>query len=784
MQYKNFGIIFFEFLFFLALPFFCAAEDADSASDYFKIEKGCGITVDDSSAGKTTCKPWERGSQMTVEGINVGTCICANTCLSVPPNHYYYNDPANRTRQTNEQAITLPVVLAWDHVEAWQKEDGEYLWYWSAFSQGGKEAVTSKFFGALSYVLEIDNTQDVINDSKSSGNIFRQVLTVAEFNPTDKFYPCFFNSGRTVKWRVRPCCNEDGSNCMPEDQAPWWEFTTSFAPEPIIAKDPDWNGPAGASGIAFKGFQIKWCPVWLAKSNQYAKSYKLMATSDEKGAGTQNCHPLMVKNNQCQADDIFADSQTGEVITNFPIQGRQDHALFTRNQTYVWKMKTCFDDVAGQCSDWGQSWAFSAKTDPIGIPAAISPKNSTQNNDLAGLPLKLSWTIPDGANSFVYQASFLDGDQNTTWPAAPNNNSTAAEIGKFDATNLKADTEYKWRARACSQFNSQNCDGWSEWFSFRTTGRPPKAESLAATSGIPAIFSWEPVANAKSYNFSLAKNGTVAKITVLNNADLLRDAKYALNYPDIDQDQTYAWKIQTCAHGDGTVCGAWSQEKKLAVPKLAAVTNINPANGSTIYADQLSQNVSWGKAVGASAYRFKLSLATSHEKQECKQETIEKTTSLTLDRAELNCLGIYHLAIQPCVDSACKSAGPLAELKFTLGQKVPKTKSAFAVCSTGYDDPATPWNEREACQPKHFLLLVKIAIDFVLFRLAVLLLPVLALITGLLFYSNFKTPDIWRKVKLAWKAIAIGYALLLFAWAITGILLQIAGFSGLWFKIL
>ncbi|MFZ3074074.1 MAG: pilin [Minisyncoccales bacterium] len=788
MTYKNFRFA-AAFLFFaLAIPLFCRAENATTT--VFNFDQSCGATI--SGPATITCKNYQRGSQTSVETIEVATCICANTCLTMPPDHYYYDDPVAKTRQTDANAITLPVVLAWDPVEAWMNEAGEYVW--SGLGLNGQETVTSKIFGARSYLLEIDNANHELNESQSDGEIFRQILKTTEFNPTDQFYPCFFNSGRTIKWRVRPCCGEDGSYCMPADKAQWWEFTTSYAPEPIIAKDPDWNGQNKAAGIPFKGYQIKWCRVPLPESGQFAKSYRLMVTSDEKGSNTLNCHPLMVSNGQCRDDDILSDSNEGEVryITDhdnvvkniFPVQGRQDHALFTRNRTYAWKMKTCFDDTAANCSDYGQTWKFSTKNDPIGIPEAVTPKNSVQDNDLAALPLSISWTITDGANSFVYQTSFLDGDQKTGWPIVPNNNSGAAEKLLFDADNLKPDTQYKWRAKACAKFDSTDCDGWSDWFVFRTTGRPAKAESMAQTGGIPAVFSWEAVPGAKSYNFSIGKTGADGTIKILNDSDLLKNPKHTLGYPDIDQSQNYTWKVQTCAHADGTVCGAWSQEKTFAAPTLTAAANVEPAMESTIYADQLSQNISWDAVTGASAYHYVLSLTASKEKQSCTQEPIEKTISRVSDTVQLNCLGEYQLTVQPCVDAACKSEGPKSESKFTLDQHVPANKSSFAVCGTAYDDPDTQWNEREACQPKHTLLLIKIAIDFALFKLSIWLLPILALATGLLFYSPFGTPDILEKVKTWWKYIGIGYALLVFAWIITGFILQIAGFPGLWFKIL
>jgi len=122
-------------------------------TEYFNIGAGCGITVEDAPAGSITCRPWEKGSQVKVESIDVGTCICASECLTVPKNHYYYNDPINKTRQTNEQEITLPAVLAWDNVDGWINEEGGYLWQLGGL--GGDRSVNSKLFGARSYLWRL-----------------------------------------------------------------------------------------------------------------------------------------------------------------------------------------------------------------------------------------------------------------------------------------------------------------------------------------------------------------------------------------------------------------------------------------------------------------------------------------------------------------------------------------------------------------------------------------------------------------------------------------------------
>ncbi len=782
-------LIFFVFFAFAGI----AGAPALCMADTFNMSDTCDASVS-GSGGSVDCSSWQRGSKTNYKGIDVATCICVNTCLTTPANHYYYDDPVNKTKQ-EEGNVKLPVVLAWDEVPGWKITSGDYIWDWPAYpGASGKESATADIFAVRSYLLEIDNTNNDINDSKSAGGIYRKILTTNEFNPQELFYPCFFNSATTYKWRVRPCCNADGSNCQLEDNATWWTFTTSAAPEPIDPDDPDWNGSGGAASLSYDGMQIKWCKVYFQKTKKYATSYKLNVTSDE--SGSQACHPLLELNGQCKDDDIFADAITGKVhsiidtdgISKIPFpttnQGRQDHALFTRDRTYTWKLRTCYDEIARDCSDYGQKWTFSTKHDPIGVPTATSPKNNTAGNDLAPLPLSLSWTMPNGANSFVYETSFSGGAKNSGSSTVPNAKTGEDEKALFDADTMAADTVYQWRVKACSNYDSSNCDGWSEWFSFRTTGRPPKAGSLVSEGNIPITLSWESIDDAKSYNLSLQEAGSDAKIILLKGDEMMAAPEYAINYPVIDQGRTYYWKVQTCAHDDGTVCGDWSAENSFATGELDMPVGNSPTAGDTIYADQLTQELSWSEMSNAKAYHYILTLANSTDASDCDQDTIEGTTNKTSATVKMNCLGEYTLAVEACVDSQCQSVSPKGEWNFTLDQHEPQTKSSFAVCGASYDNPDTGWNERAACEPKHAAIMVKVILDFLLFKLSVFLMPFLIAATAFLYYSPFKTPDVIDKVKTAWKAIGIGYALLFCAWVIVGVILSIVGFSGLWWKIL
>jgi len=365
----------------------------------------------------------------------------------------------------------------------------------------------------------------------------------------------------------------------------------------------------------------------------------------------------------------------------------------------------------------------------------------------------------------------------------PNPDSSLSEQAWFDADNLRPNTTYQWRVRACSNFDSTNCDGWSPWFSFVTTGRPPKANSLTATNDIPATFSWEAVEGARSYNFSLQAAGKDPVVTLLNDGQFLEKPIYTVNYPDIDQETTYYWKVQTCAHSDGTVCGEWSVENSITTGAITTPQPKQVLQGETIYADQLNHQLGWSEIKGSAAYHYKLSLVNPAETN-CQQNDIEGITQQTMVNLRMNCLGEYTMAVEACVDKQCQSTSPQGKWSFTLAQKTPTSKNNLAVCGSGYDKPETLWNEREECAPKHIALFIKIVLDFLIFKLSFFLLPIMVAVTAGLFYAPFRTPELLDRVKTTWKAIGIGYLLLLFAWIIVGILLSLIGFKGLWWKIL
>jgi len=68
--------------------------------------------------------------------------------------------------------------------------------------------------------------------------------------------------------------------------------------------------------------------------------------------------------------------------------------------------------------------------------------------------------------------------------------------------------------------------------------------------------------------------------------------------------------------------------------------------------------------------------------------------------------------------------------------------------------------------------------------LALLLLPIMALVTGGLFYLAQDKTNLATRAKDIWKKIGIGYAVLFFSWIIVSIIMALAGYGALWNQIL
>jgi hypothetical protein len=110
-------------------------------------------------------------------------------------------------------------------------------------------------------------------------------------------------------------------------------------------------------------------------------------------------------------------------------------------------------------------------------------------------------------------------------------------------------------------------------------------------------------------------------------------------------------------------------------------------------------------------------------------------------------------------------------------------------CGRSSNYPDTPWDETERCQIKHLFILVYAIIDFFLWKIIPIILVLLALASGAIFYFSLQSqnPEPLATVKSLWKAAGIGLAVVFLGWTAISLFLAILGYRvglfGPWWQI-
>jgi len=835
-------------------------------------------------------KSWQKCVSNTTQSSDDGyfsyfiTGYCNKDCLSYVEQPKYYDDPEKpgiQTQGDNAAKIKLPVVLAWKDVPGFGDNSSTRALCSgrdSDCNHSGPSPVSGNGYGPITYRIQIwddsasgiDNfnilpnrlnsqpdiglvssgIEDGVNGKKAFFAVLSQSGEKSGFNSRTHGGLCFFNSTDTYHWRVKACCDDAGTSCKDYKPNEWWTFTASTAPELYNPLDSDWNG-AKSVVESFKDIvpakePLKWCAAKLPKEYQienrpiqYAKSYQLTVTSNEKndftdkvlnlwknvsswylqaaGLGTvtagQSTHALSAINGSL-IYNIFPDPTTEEVETWYPAQSRGDLAFFSRNRTYSWTMKSCPDSFAAKCfDDPSQEWKIETPQETIPAPAAITPKNDPTDNEPVAFPISLSWSIPSGANSFRYETDIpnFTGERKTAWNTIPNNefdDATRKLLG-LENVAIKLDTTYKWRVKSCAMFDSgqsnpADCNDWSEWFSFRTAGRPPRKNSMLPSldpkieATFPQNFTWEKVPGAKSYNIELFDDGNKkisSKMVKFGPQDQGEPGTQLDIEPPADNtsSKAYTWKVQTCADENGKFCGPLWTSQYFMVKRPGFPQN---QIQKKIYGSLGGVELKW---TGPTKYYW---ITINYNKPDPQIQTDCDLKNPIVDKKidadscsmqngcipsdiKSSCIGAYQWTVQPCANPNCSDRGSDNTLTgyFSVSADATDTNT-LSVCGQAFDNPKSEWDETETCEIRHLFLFLKIFIDFLLFRFSIMLLPILVLITGIFFYLGKEGPNTLQYIKDAWKRIGIGYAILFMAWLLTSWLMLAVGYGNIWWKIL
>jgi len=754
----------------------------------------CGPCVEDCSAEEICkeCGSWQkavRSCTPTLWGRYViPSCECNQSNIDTPSGPRYYDNSEYPTNTCDPEEgkdsnnIYLPVKLDWDDVKGWKDgwKDGNTCpkncsescpddCYYPEECYEESQCVHS-------YVIRIE--EETLDEDRATTTNYTEVLSKSEFEPPNS---CFFQSNKTYTWHVKACCDDEGKSCGLEST---WTFTANSAPEPYSPYDLDWNGSKIIEGIdKEKSSTLQWCKI--EDSDTYREtivgdeevnrplSYKVLLYYSKDDL----CHEQLFFNGKCLPIILEPDKNVFSTEKLPPDElFDEESLLFTKETTYAWKIAACVTDDGQECTDYSQLWKFSTGDWDLKTNL-VNPLND--RNTSIGLPVTLTWNSP-GANSYNYKLYGVSSGKNQT------TNIT------FDSPQLSLDTIYEWTVQSCYDYESKECEAsWGGPWYFKTTGKPPILVSfLESDIPIPIDFEWQEVSGAKSYIFKIQGNG-------LNKEIPTKITTLSLNYPDLKQETTYSWQVKTCARTEGKVCGDYSNPQTFKTFKLSVPQISFPKNNESFFTYQKSQILDWDEAKGANFYQYEVNftnVSTEETNQSCNTgNIIPKTITRNTNSVSLNlvCLGDYQWKIRSCMDENCQDTGDWSEeYNFSFIQKEePKETKGLVPCGRIEDDPNTQWNEREACQIKHIFLLIRNLVDFVLWTIGPLMLGILVLGTGVMFYLSMKFQDslFLTRIKLIWKTAGIGYGILLFSWTILNLFLGLLGFKigifGNWWQV-
>ena len=494
---------------------------------------------------------------------------------------------------------------------------------------------------------------------------------------------------------------------------------------------------------------------------------------------------------------------TGEEIFNVGGIGSTDGAptstasydleMFTKSTLYGWEVATCVDT---SCGEFSTTSTFTTTANiTIDPPTLLSPfYDPTKPDEIPAVNLSdsLMWQPARGARAYQYE--IREGATIATSSLVAASSVSFEKLWSY----LNLDITYSWQVKSCWAREESKCETiWSTEWKFKTTGAPPNLLNADATI-IPVKLNWEDVPGALSYKYEVIDISTNEKVATgtVSLAVGIPPSEILVDYPNLKQEKTYSWKVRTCAdrEGEDPFCGTWSNSQEFTTFKLGTPSNPTPEDGGQLFT--YDKYISWHTVPGARAYQYTIDyieLSSEEKNEKCPglvgtkiiPPTITTSPSVFLT---LECLGKYHWSVRACLDKDCQETGDWSgPWLFNFVQPTPVGKAGLVPCGRTIDYPETPWNEREPCQFKHIFILLKNIIDLLLWRIGLMILVLLVIATGVVYYFSMGAPTTMAKVKSILKSAGMGYAIIFLAWIIINLILSILGYKigifGKWWQI-
>lgn len=566
---------------------------------------------------------------------------------------------------------------------------------------------------------------NIVNPSLSQISTSTQLQTIGD---TAYKFGCGLKSDSAYQWRARACSDAGGTNCG--DWSGIQGFNTSPAPELISPYDSDWNGSSSAENI---GIPIKfdWCDI------SGAQSYFLNFYKDGK-----LFYPILIDKEKSGALNSELNLGT-EILTKY--------------NNYDWEVASCLNENGTKCGGYGQYWSLTTGDASIPIPNILTP-TSTQGVPVVNMSDSLSWKslALQGALSYRYE---IKKDNATITDSTTTSGVTSVSFKDF-WKKLKLDQLYSWAVRSCWDEAGKKCETDKSAASFKTTGAPPTNIQVGPLDIrgeviIPTSLKFNAVPGAGSYYYEVpSASGTIP--------NFLSPVGW-INYPGLKTKTNYSVQIKTCADDKGEFCGE-PATRNFTTFTLSKPENPKPINGGDLltYEKQLS----WDNIEGAKYYQYKVTSGP---------EGIVPINSTFLATEKLE-LKNYTWAVRACLDENCQEAGEWSTFNFNLVQSE-NCKSGLVPCGRDCNVLNTPYNERDPCQFKDIFLVMQNILNFVLWTLIPIILVLLALASGIIYYTSMGNETTVARVKAIWKSAGIGCLIIFTAWLAVNWLLALIGFQ-------
>ncbi|MCH7828763.1 PKD domain-containing protein [Patescibacteria group bacterium] len=545
---------------------------------------------------------------------------------------------------------------------------------------------------------------------------------------------------------------------------------------------------------------------------------------------TQECVPLPIlprlNNEDPPVEELTPQYQDAEQkILKIKIPGVGDvgdtvegQCVFPKNASYKITIASCLDKQAQICGEWSDEWKFSTGANredgssyELPTPTHIEPEYELGKPlPVVGKNALLKW---EAQNCVHYVRLFVSpvGGSPIIKEILPNFESADLSREQFkklwdEPSDL--DKEYVWNLEPCWRVvDDIFCEGVfsNEWY-FKTIGEPPLLETPenGEFMKVPSQLSWKGIGGVESYKIEIASDEEFENI-VKEESVILGNTFVVLFEDGFRPDNQYWWHVASCADTEGEVCGNnWSEERSFRTHPLLPPTNPNPGDEGEML---IPGSISWQPDPGASYYQYQISyalLAPDETLEGCAEKEgtqiiprpgdtppITNQTSFYLSE---RCTGEYNWKVQSCADKDCAinsddtedwTATPL--WSFTAQELPVEERFGLVPCGRNSNNPKTPYNEKEACGVKHVGFLLQNILDFVLWKLSLIILAVLAVFVAASTYFSFGRPDVITRIRSVFRSYFYGVLILLFAWLIVNIIMAVLGFNvnffGNWYEI-